>query len=143
MNEDIIINEEVTIPASELRYRFARSAGPGGQNVNKLATKAELLFDLARSSAFNEADKARIAQKLARHIDSEGFVAVSSQESRSQFQNKRLAARKLAALITRALHVPKSRKKTQPTRQSVTRRLEGKKLRSAVKHHRSKKIDLE
>lgn len=143
MIEEVIINNRYIIPPGEIQFRFSRSGGPGGQNVNKVSTKVELVFDLAHSSAFDEETKAAVASRLGRHLDSEGILTIASQESRSQFQNRRTAVHKLVILLTKALHVPRKRKDTKPTHSAVVKRLERKKNRSRTKQHRSKKIDLD
>jgi ribosome-associated protein len=143
MIEEIIINNRIVIPPGEIQFRFSRSGGPGGQNVNKVSTKAELLFDLGHSSAFDEEAKARIRLKLGRHIDSTGVLSVTAQESRSQFQNRQMAIEKFIALVTRALHVPRARKDSKPTFSSVKKRLERKTRRGAAKKRRSQKIEIE
>jgi ribosome-associated protein len=143
MIEEIIINDRTIIPPSEIQFRFSRSGGPGGQNVNKVSTKVELVYDLAHSSAFDAEAKALIASRLGRHIDSEGLLTVTSQESRSQFQNRRTAVHKLIVLITKALHVARKRKDTKPTHSAVLKRIEHKKKRGVTKQRRSKKIEMD
>lgn len=143
MIEEIIINNTYVVSPTEIQFRFSRSGGPGGQNVNKVSTKVELVFDLANSSAFPEEAKQLIRSRLARHIDSEGVLTISSQESRSQFQNRRAAVHKFTALVTRALIVQRPRKDTKPTRASVKKRLEFKSKHAAIKKHRSKNIEID
>ena len=143
MTEDIIINKKIIIPSSEVQFRYSRSSGPGGQNVNKLSTKAELMFHLASSRAMDEATKTRLRQKLASHLDSTGTVTITSQESRSQYQNRQIAIEKFILLLRKALIVPKLRKNTKPTRSATKKRLESKTKRGVVKKSRIKKIDLD
>jgi ribosome-associated protein len=143
MSEDIVINETVIIPSSEIQFRFSRSSGPGGQNVNKLSTKAELIFDLANSSAFDESTKERLRHTLGRNIDTTGKITLTSQESRSQFQNKQIAIEKFILMIRKALVIPKIRKETKTSHSSILKRLERKNKRGAIKKSRTKKIDLE
>ncbi|MBL7829083.1 MAG: aminoacyl-tRNA hydrolase [Saprospiraceae bacterium] len=97
----------------ELTFRTSRSGGKGGQNVNKVETKAEALFDINASAALDEPEKALVFEKLANHISSEGVLAVSNQTERSQLMNKTLAAEKLIRLLEKALTKTKPRKKTR------------------------------
>jgi ribosome-associated protein len=143
MDEEIRINNKIVIPAHEIQYRFSRSSGPGGQNVNKLSTKVSLIFDLANSSAMDEASKNRLQQKLATYLDKSGKLTITSQESRSQYANRLVALQKFGDLLRNALMVPKIRKKTKPTKSSATRRVVEKTMRGMTKKMRSKKIDLE
>lgn len=143
MTEEIIINNRFVVPPGEIQFRFSRSGGPGGQNVNKVSTRVELLFDLAHSTAFDQQAKQLLAAKLARHLDSTGVLSITSQESRSQFQNRRTAVQKFIALVTRALHVPRKRKATAPTHAADVKRIEHKKKRSITKQRRSKKIEMD
>ena len=143
MNEEIRINKKVVIPAHEIHYRFSRSSGPGGQNVNKLSTKVSLIFDLGHSSAIDEETKNRLRQKLATSIDSAGRITVTSQESRSQYENRLIALEKFVELLGKALTIPKIRRETRPTKSSATKRLVGKNKRGMQKKLRGKKIDLE
>jgi ribosome-associated protein len=143
MTEDIIITKKIIIPSSEIQFRYSRSSGPGGQNVNKLSTKAELMFHLTASKAIDEPTKARLRQKLSGHLDSTGTVTITSQESRSQYQNRQIAVEKFILLLRKALIVPKLRKNTKPTRSATEKRLESKTKRGVVKKSRIKKIDLD
>lgn len=141
MHEAIVITKKFSIPSSEIHYRYSRSSGPGGQNVNKLSTKAELLFHFDASTAFDAQTKARMRGKLAHALDTSGTITVTSQESRSQYQNRQLALEKFIQLLRKALVVPKLRKGTTPTRAAVLKRLESKTKRGGVKKTRIKKIE--
>ena len=143
MNEEIRINKKVVIPAHEIQFRFSRSSGPGGQNVNKLSTKVSLIFDLGHSSAIDESTGNQLRKKLATIIDSAGKITITSQESRSQYENRLIALEKFVILVRKALIVPKIRKETRATKSAVARRLTGKNKRGMQKKLRSKKIDLE
>jgi len=143
MNEEVRINKKIVIPAHEIHYRFSRSSGPGGQNVNKLSTKVSLIFDLEHSSAMDETVKSRLRQKLATYFDSAGKITITSQESRSQYENRLIALEKFVELLGKALTIPKIRKETRPTKSSATKRLDGKNKRGLAKKMRSKRIDLE
>ncbi len=143
MIDDIVINTHITIPSSEIEFRYSRSSGPGGQNVNKVSTKVELLFDLGGSGAIDEPAKHRLRAKLASHIDSAGLITVTSQESRSQFQNRRIAVEKFVLLLRKGLAVAKPRKDTKPTRTSKKKRLDSKTKRGVIKRSRTKHIDID
>lgn len=138
MVETIVINRHTSIPASEISFRFSRSGGPGGQNVNKLETKVELLFDVQASPSLSEEQKSRILARESGRIGSDGILRVSAQEARSQFANREAAVRKFAAIIAAALVRRKKRVKTSPTRSSREKRIEGKKRRGKIKRMRGR-----
>jgi ribosome-associated protein len=135
---EIRINRSTLIPESELRESFVRSAGPGGQNVNKLSTKVELRWTPGTSSALSEPQRAYLLQRLANRLTESGDLIVSCDEHRTQARNRDEARNKLGALVRQALVRPKKRRATKPSRASVKRRLDGKKHRSSVKKNRSK-----
>jgi ribosome-associated protein len=134
--EDLFVQPGVVIPAAELRWDFARSGGPGGQNVNKVATKVELRWAPGASSALSEADRERLLGRLAGRLTAEGDLIVTSSRTRDQSRNREDARRKLAALIAAALAEPKPRKKTVPSRAAIERRLREKQERSMLKSSR-------
>ena len=131
----------VQIPLDELRFRFTRSSGPGGQHVNKAATQVELTFDVAGSPSLSEGQKQRIVSRLGAYVSKEGELRVTCQSSRSQKKNREEAVERFAALVARALHVPKARRRTRPSRGSVERRLAAKRQRGAVKRQRRQGAD--
>lgn len=131
----LYVTATVELPAAELRFRTSRSSGPGGQNVNKLETRVELLFDVAHSPSFNDEQRERILLSLASRIDGEGVLHISSQKSRSQWENKQGTIEKLVGLLREALKVRKKRIKTAPTRSSNETRVQRKK-----KHSQKKKL---
>ena len=135
-SEPIIINAEVSIPESELSFRASRSGGPGGQHVNTSSTRIELLWDVANSASLTEAQRTRIQRKLTNRINSEGVLLLAESGSRSQHQNRRTVLQRFAELLAEALHRPKPRKKTRPTKASRERRLRAKKRRSELKRSR-------
>lgn len=130
----------VRLPAAELRWRFSRSSGPGGQNVNTTDSRVELRFDLAASEALSPALRARALQRLEGQLV-EGCVLISASEHRSQWQNRVAAQRRLVALLQEALKPPPPpRRPTRPTRGSVQRRLQSKARRGEVKRQRGGRI---
>ncbi len=138
--EDIILSSKVTIPFSALIFKFTRSSGKGGQNVNKVSTKVELLFSVDELRASNEV-KSIIKEKLRHRFDSVGMLRIVTQESRSQWQNKRIAIEKLSNVLLKASFVDPYRIATKPTRSSKLRRVDGKKKDSKLKEYRRKKIN--
>ena len=141
--ELITINGQFAIPRTELKFQTARSGGPGGQHVNTADTKVMLRYDIQQSTAFaaafSEAEQARILNKLAHRVDANGILQIVSQETRSQHKNRELAVVKLRETLLEALHKPKPRKKTRPSRKAKERRLAQKKHRSKIKKDRQKK----
>jgi ribosome-associated protein len=126
----------VEIPLSEIEFGFARSGGPGGQNVNKVETKVEVRFRPSESSAFTEAQARRIEEKLANRITKDGDLLISSSETRYREQNREAALARLVSLLEGALKRPKRRKPTRPTRASRERRIRAKKERGEKKRLR-------
>ena len=126
----------VRIPETELLLRAITGSGPGGQHVNRSATRIELRWNVRMSRALNDAQRARVMQKLASRLDSEGMLRIVAGEYRSQQQNRRAAIERLISVVSRALVVPPSRKATRPTRASVERRLDDKRRRADTKHDR-------
>jgi ribosome-associated protein len=125
----------------EVTYKTSRSGGKGGQNVNKVSTKVELLFDIAQSNLFTEEEKALLLNKLQDRLNRDGYLQVMSEEERSQYLNKERALEKLQQILTRALHRPKARKATKPSRAMIEARLAKKKMQSAKKESRKKDFD--
>jgi len=131
------ISEGLTIPISELEFRFVRSSGPGGQHVNKTSTQVELRFDLLNSPSISDADRRWLLSRLGRKVDSSGILQVTSQEYRSQLRNRTSTIEKLRDMLKEAMRRPKKRKPTKPTKGAKERRLESKKKHSTVKSLRS------
>jgi ribosome-associated protein len=124
------------IPDSDLAFSFVRAAGPGGQNVNKVASAAQLRFDLAGTQVLNERVKARLRALAGRRLTAEGAILILARNHRTQEGNRREALARLDELIGRALVEPKLRRATKPTRASKERRLEGKARSQNIKRLR-------
>lgn len=135
--DDLPITQNVTLSARNLSWRAVRASGPGGQNVNKVATKVELCFDLETSADLDDATKLRLRRLCARNLNSKGELVITSQAARTQRQNLWLALSELAASIRQALVTPKRRRKTQPTRASKAARIRDKRLHSKKKQART------
>ncbi|HEY0659770.1 MAG TPA: alternative ribosome rescue aminoacyl-tRNA hydrolase ArfB [Lysobacter sp.] len=131
------VSPSVNIPDAELVERFVRSAGPGGQNVNKVATAVELRFDIAKSPSLPEPVRARLLAKRDRRITDDGVFVLSAQRFRTQERNREDARERLAAFIATGLRAPVPRIATRPSRASKERRLGAKKERSTIKRGRA------
>jgi ribosome-associated protein len=129
------------IPRAELLFRATRAGGPGGQNVNKVASRVELAWDFAASDAPTPEQKARLAEKLVSRLDAEGRLRVVASEHRSQLRNREAAEARLVELVAAALRVPKKRRPTRPTKASKEKRLEAKRRESAKKRERRRPVD--
>ena len=127
---------------SELQFQASRSGGAGGQNVNKVATKVELRFQVQQSELLTEEEKALVQEKLANRINNEGYLQVVSQTERTQLQNKELCISRFYELLRQALTRQKKRTATRPTRSSVRQRLESKKRQAQKKANRGYRRDI-
>ncbi|MEY4609584.1 MAG: hypothetical protein RL625_1801 [Gemmatimonadota bacterium] len=127
---------QLTIPAHELAFHATRAGGPGGQHVNTSSTRIELTWCIPTSSTLTDAQRERLLTRLATRLDSSGTIRIVSAETRSQRQNRLRALERLAETVAAALVVPKTRKKTRPTRGSVEQRLSEKKRQTERKSNR-------
>lgn len=129
----LVVTANVLIPASDLAWSASRASGPGGQNVNKVASKVDLRFDLPGTSALDGPTKARLRAQCASRLDADGWLVVVAQATRDQARNLELAREKLRELVVRALTVPKKRRATRPSKRAVQRRLDAKHRQSEKK----------
>ena len=136
MTDPLRIRERIVIPSDAMTMQAVRSSGPGGQNVNKVASKVELRVDLSRVTGLDDAARARLMNAARPMLDADGWLLVKSQKTRDQHQNLEDARDKVRALVEEALVRPKSRRATKPTRGSVERRIAEKKARSRIKKDR-------
>ena len=135
------INSKLAIPANEIRWRFSRSSGAGGQNVNKTDSRVEIVFNISESKTLTPYQKHRISiQDEVKLIN--GCICIAVQNKRTQYQNRQLALSRLASTLRELLKPPlKKRRETMPTRSSQRKRVELKKKRGELKRNRQSKID--
>ncbi|QDY90084.1 aminoacyl-tRNA hydrolase [Arthrobacter sp. UKPF54-2] len=133
---DLEVSPALTIPASELGWRFSRSSGPGGQHVNTSDSRVELSWNVAGSAALSDGQRLRLTSRLGQRLI-DGVITVSASERRSQLRNREIALAKLSALVAGALAPDAARRRaTKPTRASNRRRLAAKEQRAATKQQR-------
>src|SRR5262245_520608 len=133
---DLRVTDRVTIPSDQLAIAFARSGGPGGQNVNKVSSKVELRWTPATSRALGDDDRAWVLGKLRGRLTTAGELIVISTLTRDQVRNRADAEDKLAAIVRAALVRPKARRATKPSRGAKERRLKAKRVRRQIKRGR-------
>ena len=143
VGDDLVVNDRITIPVGELRERFSRSSGPGGQGVNTTDSRVELSYDLARSASVPESLRERMLDRLrSRLVD--GVVTVVASEHRAQLANRDAARERLATLLAEAAAPPPRRRRpTKPSRGAKERRLTAKKQRGRLKRDRRGGFDPE
>ena len=132
----IHIDPSISVPLKELALSFVHSSGPGGQNVNKVATACQLRFDVARSPSLPEAVKQRLIRLAGRRVTGDGVLLIDARRFRTQHRNRQDAIDRLTKLLQRAARPPKPRKKTRPTLASREKRLEKKRRRAQTKQLR-------
>jgi ribosome-associated protein len=132
MSDDLVVTRSVRVPKRELQLSFSASGGPGGQHANRNATRVDLRFDVAGSSAFSASQRDRVLEKLGPEI------RISVDDARSQLRNRDLAEQRLVERLRGALHVDRPRTATKPTKGSKRRRLDAKKQRSQKKQQRQR-----
>ncbi|QDT68425.1 Peptidyl-tRNA hydrolase ArfB [Planctomycetes bacterium MalM25] len=136
MQSDLVINERLAIPRSEIQFSFARSAGPGGQNVNKVNTKAVLRWRPSASASLPAAVRQRLISEVKNRLTREGDLIITSDRHREQGRNVGECLQRLKALVSAAAKPPKRRRPTRPTRASKERRLNDKRANAAKKSGR-------
>jgi ribosome-associated protein len=134
----IVVTESVRVPGHALHVRAVRASGPGGQNVNKVATKVELRVDLGAIEGLTDAARARLVGWSRGRLDADGRLMVTSQATRTQARNVEDAREKVRALVAAALREPRARRKSRPPVGALERRLEAKKRRGALKRERAR-----
>jgi ribosome-associated protein len=132
------ITPQTYIEENELDFSFIRAEGPGGQNVNKVATAVQLRFDVLHSNSLSEEVKSRLSKLAGKRVTQDSILIIEARRFRTQERNREDALTRFYALIEKALEKPKSRKKTKPTKTSQEERLKEKKRRSTIKRMRAK-----
>jgi ribosome-associated protein len=139
----LAVTPTLQIPDSELAESFIRASGPGGQNVNKVASAVELRFDVAHSAALSEPLRTRLLARRDRRLTADGVLVIQASRFRDQAKNREDARARLVEIIRAAQHVPKQRVATKPTRGSQERRIASKKKRAQHKQGRGKRWSME
>jgi ribosome-associated protein len=134
----IVVSRSIQIPDREVQFRFIRASGPGGQNVNKVASAVELRFDVKHSTALPEEVRQRLMRQSGKKLNSAGVLIIQARRYRSQERNRQDAMERLVRLVRQAALKPRARRPTKPSRGSRESRLEIKRLRSRTKQRRSR-----
>jgi ribosome-associated protein len=143
MTDVLVLSSSIAVPLSEISISYIRSPGPGGQNVNKVATAAQLRFGLMASPSLPEPVRRRAADLAGSRLTTEGEIVITASRHRTQQMNRDDALDRLAGLLREALYPPKPRRATRPTLASKRRRLEGKAQRGKIKQLRASKPGLD
>ena len=138
MEQDIQVTDGIVIPGDEISWRFSRSGGPGGQNVNKVESRVTIIFNLGDSMAFNDSEKTRIRKKLSGSMDSQGNLFLDVSQERSQLRNRMIARERLAEKLRDALKPVKKRKRTKIPVSVNEKRLEKKRKTARKKTQRQR-----
>ena len=139
----IRINAQISIDEAEIEERFIRASGPGGQNVNKLASAVQLRFDVRRSKSLPDDVRTRLERLCGKRLSKDGVLVITAQRHRTQERNRRDALDRLVSLLARAAVAPAARRATKPTAGSHERRLQSKKRRGSLKGLRQARPELE
>ncbi len=134
----MLATAQIQLLKKEFHFKTSRSGGKGGQNVNKVETKVELSFSIVDSKVLNESQKERLLLKLTHRITESGELKVTEEKHRSQLENKLEVIEKCIDILNKALHIPKKRTATKPSKASKQKRIDGKKKRGEVKQNRRK-----
>lgn len=138
----LVITPHITLNDSEINFTYIRAPGPGGQNVNKVASAVQLRFNALKSTSLPDDTRQRLLKLMGRKITSQGELIIKATRHRTQERNKQDALERLQCIIQRAAIAPKKRKKTKPTKTSIEKRLTAKKLHGKSKMQRNKRISL-